>query len=180
MANALRKPRLSPDEYLALERTAEVRHEYVDGEVFAMVGSSRRHGRIVMRLLTLLAPQADRRGCEITASDVKVHVEAANAYYYPDIVVACDPADDDPYVVRAPALIVEVLSDSTERTDRLERRAAYRTIPSLREYVLIAQDEPRVEIHRRTADGWEHEAVSDGSVTLTALDTAFAVDALYR
>ena len=179
MANALRRPWITPEAYLALERTAAVRHEYVDGEVFAMVGASRRHNAVCGRLVRVLGPAADRRGCALHFSDVKVHVQAANAYYYPDVVVACDPADDDPYVVRAPSLIVEVLSETTERTDRLEKRANYQTIPSLREYVLVAQDEPRVEVWRRAGGGWECEVATEGAVPLTALDTAVEVAALY-
>ncbi len=108
MAGISRKPWITPQDYLAAERTAEVRHEYVDGEIFAMVGASLNHARIVARLGHAIRQAALRRGCDAFTNDMKVRVEAANAYYYPDIVATC-AADDDPYVVKDPVLVVEVL-----------------------------------------------------------------------
>lgn len=179
MPTALRKVWISPDDYLAAERTAEVRHEYVDGEIFAMVGASRRHNRIAGRIFTALSQAARRRGCEAYMSDVKVRVEAANAYYYPDVVATCARDDDDPYIVHAPALIVEVLSDSTEAIDRREKRANYQKIPSLREIVLVSQTDRRVEIYRRQGDGWIAEIVTEGEVVLDSLDTTLGLDDVY-
>ena len=179
MLTAFAKPWITPEEYLALERTAEVRHEYVDGEVFSMVGASRRHNAITGAVFSILRPVAKARGCAAYVNDVKVRVEAANAYYYPDVVVTCEPTDTDEYVVRAPALIVEVLSETTEVVDRREKRANYQTIATLREYVLVAQDERRVEVYRRGAAGWVHEIVTDGAATLESLGTILALDDVY-
>lgn len=179
MPTALRKVWISPKGYLAAERTAEVRHEYVDGEVFAMVGASRLHNRIAGRIFTALSQAARRRGCEAYIGDVKVRVEAANAYYYPDVVATCARDDDDPYIIHAPALIVEVLSDSTEAVDRREKRANYQKIPSLREIVLVSQTERLVEIYRRHGGGWIAEIVTEGEVVLESLDTTLSLDVVY-
>lgn len=180
MTNTLRKLWISPDDYLSAERVAELRHEYVDGEIFAMVGASRRHATIVGNLFVAIRQAARARGCSAYTNDVKVRVEAANAYYYPDLVATCAPSDDDPYVVHAPALIVEVLSDSTEAIDRREKRANYQKIPSLREIVLVAQDDRRVEIYRRDGPHWVADIVTEGDLTLTALDLTLPLTALYE
>lgn len=180
MPNALRKPWILPQDYLAAEKTAEVRHEYVDGEVFAMVGASRRHAAIVARMGFPIRQAALRRGCDAYMNDVKVRVEAANAYYYPDLVATCHPGDDDPYVVHAPTLVVEVLSDSTEAVDRREKRVNYQTIPSLREIVLVSQNERRVEIYLRDGAHWVADIVTEGSLTLTSLDLTLPLETVYE
>ncbi len=179
MGHPARLHRLTPEEYLRAERTAEVRHEYVNGEVFAISGASRRHNRIAVRLALTIERTTAGRGCETYISDVKVRVEAANAYYYPDLVVTCQPGDDDEYVVHAPTLVVEVLSPSTDQIDRREKLVHYRTIPSLREYVVIAQDEPRIEVHRRTAEGWIKEVTEDGEVTLESVGVSVSLADVY-
>lgn len=179
MQTALRKPWISPEDYLTHERTSDVRHEYVDGEVYAMVGTSRRHNVIAGNLFATLRSTVRQRGCESYVSDVKVRVEAANAFYYPDLIVTCDPKDDDPYIVHAPSLIAEVLSDSTESIDRREKRVHYQTIPSLREFVLIAQDRRHIEVYRRTASGWVHEIVTEGELALESVGTTVALEDVY-
>ena len=128
MAGISRKPWITPQDYLDAERTAEVRHEYVDGEIFAMAGASRRHATIVGNLFVALRQAARTRGCQAYANDVKVRVEAANAYHYPDLVATCAGGDGDPCVVKDPVLVVEVLSDSTEAIDRREKRTNYQKI----------------------------------------------------
>ncbi|HRJ60441.1 MAG TPA: Uma2 family endonuclease [Azospirillaceae bacterium] len=170
---------ISPEEYLAGELVADVKHEYVDGEVFAMVGASRRHDRIVVNLILKLAPLAQRRGCAPHTGDIKVRVAAANAYYYPDFVVACDKGDRDEYVIEAPALIVEVLSPSTEAVDRREKRVNYGKIPSLMEYLTVAQDRRRVEVWRRGDEGLRVEAYESGSFRLNSLDGEISLDEIY-
>lgn len=180
MNKTFRKPWLSPQDYLAAERAAEIRHEYVDGEVFAMVGASRRHAGIVARFGLAIRQAALRRGCDAYLNDVKVRVEAANAYYYPDVVATCHPGDDDPYVVHAPTLVVEVLSDSTEAIDRREKRANYQKVPSLREIVLVAQNERRVEVYRREGVGWVVDVVTEGELSLASLDFTLSLDAVYE
>ncbi|MBP2299976.1 Uma2 family endonuclease [Azospirillum picis] len=180
MADAQRKAWISPQDYLAGERVAEVRHEYVDGEIFAMVGAGRRHATIVGNLFVVLRQAARANGGRAYANDVKVRVEAANAFYYPDLIATCADGDDDPYVVKHPVLIVEVLSDSTEAIDRREKRTNYQRIPSLREIVLVSQADRRVEIYRRDHGGWVTDVVTEGTVHLASVAMSVPLDALYE
>jgi Uma2 family endonuclease len=170
---------ISPQEYLAGELVADVKHEYVDGEVFAMSGASRRHARIVGNLLIALRPVADKRGCDAYANDVKVRVAAANAYYYPDFVVTCAKDDRDDYVVNAPGLIVEVASPGTEAVDRREKRVNYGKLPSLSEYLTVAQDCRRVEVWRRGPEGLRVEVYESGCFRLNSLDCEVSLDDIY-
>jgi Uma2 family endonuclease len=140
--------RIDFDEYLALERAGEVRHEYLRGELFAMVGASRAHNSIVTRLVVALHTRLAGRGCEVYSNDMRVRVEATDFVAYPDVVVACgEPHFHDAHTdtLLDPVLIVEVLSPSTSDYDRGSKFAHYRSIPSLRDYLLVAQDEVRVE-----------------------------------
>lgn len=179
MSDAQRHVWLSPAEYLAGELIADVRHEYVDGEVFAMSGASRRHADICGNIFMSLRPQVRQRGCSGYLNDVKLRVEAANAYYYPDFVVTCAADDRDPYVVHAPSLVIEVLSPSTDSIDRREKRANYAKIPGLQEYLIVEQDERRVDVWRRTAEGWRCETVTAGAIRLDSLDCQLALDDIY-
>ncbi len=170
---------ISPEEYLAGELVADVKHEYVDGEVFAMAGASRRHDRIVVNLIVRLAPVAAQRGCAPHTGDVKVRVAAANAYYYPDFVVTCAKDDRDDYVVNAPALIIEVASPGTEAVDRREKRVSYGKLPRLAEYLTVAQDRRRVEVWRRGPEGLRVEVYESGSFRLNSLDCEVSLDDIY-
>ncbi len=144
------------DEYFALEREADVRHEYLDGEIVAMGGASRRHNRLVLNLGAALLAHLRGTPCRVDANDLKVIIAAANRAYYPDLVVSCSDLGDeiDDYTESHPCLIAEVLSPSTEKIDRTEKRINYQRLDSLEEYVLIAQNEPMVEVYSRGADGW--------------------------
>ena len=165
MPSPARKPHLlSPAEYLAFDASAELKHEYVDGEIHAMTGTTVKHNRISGNLFVALKQHLAGRPCETFIADLKVHAAAANAFYYPDLVVRCQPQPlaDEQRVIDDPTLIVEVLSPSTEAIDRREKLAAYRRIPSLQEYVLVAQDERSVEIYRREGDiGWRYLPFTD-------------------
>ena len=179
MSEAFAYSRIPVADYLRAERTADVRHEYVDGEVFAMVGASRRHNHIGGNLYIALRAAADPRGCAVYASDVKVRVEAANAFYYPDLVVTCAAGDDDPYVVHAPSIIVEILSDSTEAIDRREKRMNYQRLPSLTDLLLVAQDERRIDHYRRGPGGWDHVVHTGGAIPLESLGAALSLETVY-
>ena len=171
---------LSPEDYLALEELAETKSEYVDGQILAMAGTSRAHAGIVRELLVALATRLRGGPCQVYANDVKVRVEAANAFYYPDLVIACDPSDGDTHVVHRPRAIVEVLSPSTETLDRREKRINYQKIESIQEIVLVSQDQRRVDLYRRDPDGWTVETVEEsGSVRLHALDVTVALEEIY-
>ena len=158
---------ISPDEYLEGERLAEVRHEYVDGRVYAMAGASDDHNRIAGNLFAELRERLRGHRSEPFINDMKVKVPPAfaDAYYYPDLLVACDPTDNARYFRERPAVIIEVLSPETERTDRREKAIAYRQIPTLEAYVLVEQERMTATILRRTEPGWQSEvAEGPGSI----------------
>jgi len=158
MGQAVEATGISVADYLEGEKVAEVRHEYVNGQVFAMVGTSRAHNLIAGNLFSLLHGHLKGGPCEVYMSDVKVHVKRAQdeRFYYPDLFVDCLPDKGDRYFSDFPKLVVEVLSDSTERADRAEKLDAYRSLPSLEEYLLLAQSRQRAELYRRDT-GWVHE-----------------------
>jgi Uma2 family endonuclease len=114
-------------EYLAGEMTGQIKHEFVPGQVFAMSGVREQHNLITLNIATRLREKTRGGQCRVLVTDVKLRVEAADAFYYPDVMVCCDPADDDPYVKRSPIIVVEVLSRSTAAIDRREKLCAYRT-----------------------------------------------------
>lgn len=149
------QPYVTPEEYLALERRVETRSEYHDGEIVAMVGASREHNVIVFALVREISTQLRGQPCEGYPSDMRVWIPSHHVYTYLDIVVVCgEPEFQDSAVdtLLNPALIIEVLSPSTAAYDQGQKFALYRSLPSLREYLLIAQDEPRLVLYRRDPD----------------------------
>ncbi len=174
---------LSNADYLAGEPFAEVRHEYVDGEVYAMAGTRKRHNLIALNWVGALRGHLRGTPCQVFASDVKVHVawDWHERYYYPDVVVACEPDDTNEYVVEKPRLIIEVLSESTERKDRAEKFYAYRRLDSLQEYVLVAQEVLRVEVYRRETN-WDLEVyeVAGAEIELRSVGLRLTVAEVYQ
>lgn len=173
---------LSPEEYLEWEERNEVRHEFIDGEVFAMAGSSDDHAAIVGNTFMALIPFVRKYGCRLFPQDVKAQPKGLSRYYYPDLIVTCDQRDKgDRYVKRHYKLIVEVLSDSTEAFDRGRKFEDYRRSESLEEYVLIAQDRMSVDVFRLNAAGrWEFEGYGAGSVVeLVSVGARFSIEELY-
>ena len=165
---ALRKADfLSVEEYLYYERDSPIRHEYVNGELFAMAGASDDHYRISRNICRPLEDLLEDTSCESFMADMKVQANAS-IYYYPDVVVACDnPASTDPYYRKEPVLIVEVTSPKTEKKDRKEKLEAYQNIKSLKEYVIVAQDEVSVHLYRRIRNGiWQNLTLTDINDTL--------------
>jgi len=150
------KPYLSPGEYLAIERAAEERSEYLDGEMVAMTGGSRNHGLIVGNLLRELGSQLRDRPCEVYPTDLRVQVSHTGLYTYPDVVVVCgEPRFEDEQLdtLLNPTVILEVLSPTTESYDRGRKFEHYRTLGSLAEYLLVSQAQPRIERFLRQDDG---------------------------
>jgi Uma2 family endonuclease len=150
-----RKRFMTPEEYLLIERQSEGKNEYYAGEVFAMTGASREHNLIVTNVITILNTQLRERRCEVYPSDMRVKVPKTSLYTYPDVVVVCgEPEFDDEYAdtLLDPTVIIEVLSPSTEAYDRGKKFEHYRQLESLREYLLIAQDEYRIEHYLRQPD----------------------------
>jgi Uma2 family endonuclease len=163
---------LSPEEYLAIERRAEYKSEYVDGVMYAMAGGSERHNLIAGNLITELNIQLRTVPCRVYPSDLKVRVPDSKRFFYPDVSVVCgEPqfADDEKDVVLNPILIVEVLSESTAAFDRGKKFQSYQQIESLQEYLLVSQDEHLVEHYLRQEDShWLYTKVSglDGAIYL--------------
>lgn len=174
MISSASQARVSYEDYLAAERTSSAKHELWRGEVFAMAGASYAHNRIVANLLAELRDALrSKPGCVPLPSDMKVHVPSREAFVYPDASIVCGPPeffDETQDVLTNPAAVFEVLSDSTERFDRGEKFVGYRSIPSLRECVLISQHERRVEHYARRDDGtWVlQEIAGDGAVALVS------------
>jgi Uma2 family endonuclease len=174
-------PRMTANEYLQMEKQATCRHEFVNGVVCAMAGGSREHDFISGDLYAALLAQL-RQPCQIFTSDMKMRIKAVTdeCYYYPDTSVTCSDLDNDRYALTHPSLIVEVLSHSTEQADRSYKFDHYRLLPSLQEYVLVHQERPCVETHRRRTS-WARETFEpDASITFESINLALPVGAFYR
>lgn len=177
-------PPLDPRRYLARERRATQKHEYHDGELVSMAGASRAHGRIVANLTRGLGAQLGDGPCEYFIADQRVRLAQANFFVYPDIAVVCGPARfthrDN---LTNPLVVFEVLSPSTERHDRGRKAEGYRAVPTLQAYVLVAQNEPRVEIYRRGDGGpWECTLLQrlEDEFTLEPIGCTFRLADVYR
>jgi Uma2 family endonuclease len=158
---------VSVEDYLEGERLSEIRHEYIGGQIYAMAGASDDHNRIVAHLCGELRERLRGKRCEPFLADVKLKIPDTQVFYYPDVMVACDPADNAPFFRERPAVVFEVLSPDTERTDEREKRFAYALIPSLKAYVIAAQHERRLTVLRRGRAGpWKTEIVEGRNAVL--------------
>ncbi|MCT7948599.1 Uma2 family endonuclease [Ancylothrix sp. C2] len=175
---------ISPADYLEAEQISPIKHEYRRGHVYAMTGAKKPHIVIAGNYITLLNNHLRNSPCLVLSSDIKVRLEEANCYYYPDVAVTCDQRDttstDD--FIRYPVLIVEVLSRSTENFDRTEKFADYQTCPTLREYVLVSQNEMKVECFRLDESGnWNSQIYEKGSeVYLESVDFQVSITDIYQ
>lgn len=172
---------ISVEDYLQGELHGDVRHEYVGGEIYAMGGASDRHNLIALNLATALRPHVRGTPCQLFMVDMKAHLKVAgeDTFYYPDLMLACDPEDRATYYRTKPCLIVEVLSKTTERIDRHEKLLAYTRIESLQEYLLLSQDHMEAEIHRRQ-DDWHTHRFTTGNVAFTCLDLEIPLTTIYE
>ncbi len=177
---------ISPADYLAGELASPIRHEYRQGEVFAMTGGTQIHATIVLNLATALKLHLRGSGCRPFSENMKVQLEAVNAFYYPDLVVTCDERDNQPTqtFLAYPRLILEVLSPRTATFDRGEKFADYRTLPTLAEYGLVSTERRQVDLYQRDAAGrWSRATYTDGdrtSVQLQSVNLELALDAIYE
>jgi Uma2 family endonuclease len=184
MSSAALKPQLTPEQYLAFERESPIRHEYHAGSIFAMSGASREHNLIAGNFHAELRTQLRGRPCEAYVVDMRVCVAPTGLYTYPDVVVVCgEPQFQDNVVdtLLNPTLIVEVLFPSTEAHDRGTKFAHYRRLESLREYVLVSQDQMRVERYTRQGDDWLLTELSRPGETLdlASIGCAVAMSEIY-
>jgi Uma2 family endonuclease len=173
----------SPEDYLEGERVSPIKHEYRQGEIYAMAGVIDAHVTIAGNIFALLRNHVRGKGCRAYTSDMKVRIERANSFYYPDVMVTCDDRDRTPEdFKRYPRLIVEVLSPSTAAFDRGDKFADYRTIETLQEYVLVSQDRLSVECFRRNSEGrWELYPYSEGEeVHFASVDFRCPIAVIYE
>jgi len=172
-------------QYLEIERKAEVRSEYIAGRIYVMSGASERHNVIAGNLYGLIWSQFRGRDCRVYASDMRVKIAPTGMYTYPDIAALCgEPQLEDAHgdTLLNPAVIVEVLSESTEKYDRGDKFAHYRRLETLREYVLVAQDKVRIEHYRRDREQWVLTEISDREDTLhlPSIDCRISIGAIYE
>lgn len=181
MANAIKYEFLNFDDYLEFEQETETRHEYVNGQIYAMGGASELHNTVAAELFTAIYSKLPDT-CRAWMSDMKVKVEHAGkiSAYYPDIMVACGQNTGNQYIRTNPILIVEVLSTSTKRLDLNEKFTNYTRIPSLLEYAVVSQDTPHLRIFRRRSD-WQPEYYYAGDTfTLESVELTLVVETIYR
>lgn len=179
---AVEKRRMSAAEFLAWDESQTVKHEFVRGEVFMMTGVADVHNTVAMNLVIALRPHLRGTPCRVYASDVKLRIEAADCFFYPDLMVTCSAADAaDRRIKREPVLVVEVLSPSTAAFDRGDKFADYRMLPSLREYLLVDVDRRRCELYRIGPDGlWVlHPGATGEGVRLESVGLTVPGEALW-
>jgi len=179
------RPTYTPEEYLVLERAAEFRSEYLAGEIFAMAGASEAHNTLAANIVRLFGNQFQGRPCRVYVSDMRVRVAPAGLYTYPDVVAVCGArefADDQRDTLLNPTMLCEVLSPTTEAYDRGKKFAYYRELDSLREYLLVAQDEARVEHYSRQGSQWLLSEARDlgAGIRLPSIEGKLALAAIYE
>lgn len=184
MSTAARKhDYVSEEDYLAGELQSEVRHEYLGGEVYAMAGETRTHNTISLNLALALRHHLCGGSCRTYIADIRLSLSlhSDRYYYYPDLVVTCDARDQHPRFVHHPKLLIEVLSESTQRVDRREKFFAYTTLEALEEYVLVEQDKRELTVFRRS-DGWKGEVVAgpDASVRFESIGLTLPLGTVYE
>jgi Uma2 family endonuclease len=180
------RPRFSFEDYLRLEDESAVKHEFLDGVVWAMAGGTPEHAAIAANIIAALGARLRGRPCRVYSSDLRVRVRATGLCTYPDVTVVCgkqetDADDKKNSTVINPRVLVEVLSPTTEAYDRGEKLEHYKQITSLEEIVLVAHEEPRLEIWRREGGHWILEvARTSGSVVLRTIDCELPLEEVYR
>ncbi|MBI2299730.1 MAG: Uma2 family endonuclease [Armatimonadetes bacterium] len=171
---------LTPEEYLDAERSVEVRHEYLRGQIYAMSGAKSAHNLVVGNLHALLWNRLVGHPCRVYASDMKLRA-AEDVFYYPDLMVCCEPVPGDADYAQHPRIVIEVASPSTRRIDEGEKALAYWNVPSIETYVLVAQDVLWVRALHRGATGWETQSLTrpDDVLRIDALSFATPLSAIY-
>lgn len=176
------KPFLSVEDYIEGELHSEVKYEYLAGEAYAMAGASRAHNIITCNLGFALHAHVRGGPCQVFMSDMKVHLQQSgdDYFYYPDVMVACRGDDKAKYWCDQPKLIVEVLSESTERVDTREKLFAYQTIAALEEYVVVAQDRREVTVYRRSGGWGSQKLAGDAVLELESVGLRVGLNEVYE
>ncbi len=175
------KTLLSPADYLEFEAKSSIKHDYIDGEVVELAGTTDVHNTIFLNLATLIRPCLRGSNCRLYAADIKARIEARNCFYYPDLLVTCDPRDQETSTYkRFPCLIIEVLSEGTEAFDRGNKFNDYQALETLEDYLLVNTQSQRIEHFHREAKGWFLQTYTQGSFTLSGLDITLDVSSIYE
>lgn len=177
MATARQVTFISEEDYLEGEKITELKHEYVDGHIYAMAGAHSNHNSLALNISSEFKNHLKGKPCRAYMSDMKVRINNGSKYYYPDVLVNCPPVNG--YFTETPRLIVEVLSNSTRRIDETEKRMAYMQIETLEEYVLIAQDFVQIEVIRKSDDWKAVKYFLGDEVTFTSIGLTLSVEAIY-
>lgn len=184
MVETARRTRYSVADYVDLEQHANVRHEFLDGVMYALAGGTPEHGAMAARITVSLGAQLRGRRCSVYNSDVRVRVVPTGLITYPDLSVVCGSEQRDsadPLALINPVVLVEVSSPRTETYDRGEKLAHYQQVPSLREVVFVSHREPLIEVWHRDGEGWQKTSARRGEVALLeSIDCRLDVDELYR
>jgi Uma2 family endonuclease len=176
---AVATPFISVEEYLRLEQTSDIRHEYVDGVLVAMAGESQEHEEIVLNIVETLHPVARAKGCRLYTKNIKLH-STPERYSYPDVMILCDPKREDG-IEFEPCFILEVLSDSTAQTDLSKNLQEYTAIASLERYVIASQTARLVIIYSRFANGWQVQTLENsGEIDIPCLGVLLSLEQLYE
>ena len=172
---------IDEDAYLRVEDTASIRHEYVDGRMYALAGASDAHNQIVTNIVAAVRPQIRGTDCRIYANDMRLRI-SSRLYYYPDLMVACDPTDNASMIRERPCALVEVLSPSTGTIDQREKVLAYKQIPSLKAYLIVYQGDRFVEFHSRIdGDIWQIVDLNgSGEIVIPCADITLTFDEIYE
>ena len=174
-------PVLSVEEYLTSEQASDVRHEYVNGYVYALAGVGQKHSRVAGNIHARLWGLAQNRPCRVHQSDMKLYVEAGGTlFYYPDVMVVCDKPEPDPYFETEPCVLVEVLSPGTKHTDLREKLTAYKSLPSVQTYLIVEAERLAVRHIAKRVDGtWLQEDLT-GDISLPCLNGVLSLPQMYR
>ena len=183
MSTTARRVHYTYQQYVALEEESAIRHEYLDGEIYAMAGGSPDHAALAAVVIALIRPQLPR-GCRVFTSDLRIRIASSGLSTYPDVAVVCgrtERAAEDPLAVVNPVLLVEITSSSTEEYDRGEKLRHCKQLPSLREILIVSHREPRLTLHRREDADWAVvEARRHETVALEGIAARLSVDDVYR
>jgi Uma2 family endonuclease len=184
MGEPRRHHRYTYAEYVALETYSDVKHEFLDGDIYAMAGGSRNHAALAIAIASALLNAVRGGSCTVQGSDLRIYVEAGRLATFPDVSVICGPIQLHPAgpqeTALHPMILVEVTSDSSEEYDLGEKREFYQTIPTLREYIIVSHRERRITVHAREGDGWTSRISARGDrFAAPSLETDIAVDDIY-
>jgi Uma2 family endonuclease len=170
---------MSVEQYLEFEKTSEIRHEYVDGELLAMAGEKRRHNLLVQKFVRLLGDVVEQQQCEMAAEGVKLRTRTTR-FRYPDIMISCAPGMDE-YFLDNPCFIAEVLSESTATSDFTKKLDEYKKLPTLERYALVSQNSPFVILYKRVEERWEVETLDgEGEIDVPCLGFSLTLERLYQ